>query len=94
MEMVDNYMPKLTIAIPNYNGCDNLERCIESCKTVQIPKSDYEILIVDNKSTDNSINIVNEMQKNLQIYALSKMRKISAEYKIGTFVLKKLKVNI
>ena len=63
MEMVDNYMPKLTIAIPNYNGCDNLERCIESCKTVQIPKSDYEILIVDNKSTDNSINIANEMQK-------------------------------
>ena len=56
-------MPKLTVAIPNYNGGDNLERCIESCKTIQMPKNDYEILIIDNKSSDNSINIVNEMKK-------------------------------
>ena len=63
MELMDNGMPKLTVAIPNYNGGDNLERCIESCKTIQIPENDYEILIVDNKSTDNSISIVNEMKK-------------------------------
>ena len=56
-------MPKLTIAIPNYNGGENLKRCIESCQTIQIPKNEYEILIVDNKSTDNSINTVNEMEK-------------------------------
>ena len=60
---MDNTMIKLTIAIPNYNGGENLKRSIESCKTIKIPKNDYEILIVDNKSTDNSINIVNEMQK-------------------------------
>ena len=56
-------MLKLTIAIPNYNGGENLKRCIESCQTIQIPENDYEILIVDNKSTDNSIDIVNEMKK-------------------------------
>jgi glycosyltransferase involved in cell wall biosynthesis len=28
-----------------------------------MPKNDYEILIIDNKSNDNSINIVNEMKK-------------------------------
>jgi glycosyltransferase involved in cell wall biosynthesis len=56
-------MFKLTIAIPNYNGGENLKRCIESCQTIQIPENDYEILIVDNKSTDNSIDIVNEMKK-------------------------------
>ena len=56
-------MPKLTIAIPNYNGGENLKRCIESCQTIQIPKNEYEILIVDNKSTDNSISTVNEMEK-------------------------------
>ena len=55
-------MPKLTIVIPNYNGGENLKRAIESCRTIQIPENDYEILIVDNKSTDNSIEIANEMK--------------------------------
>ena len=56
-------MQKLTIAIPNYNGGENLRRSIESCKAIQIPEGEYEILIIDNKSTDNSIDIVNEMKK-------------------------------
>ena len=55
-------MLKLTIAIPNYNGGENLKRAIESCGTIKIPENDYEILIVDNKSTDNSIKIANEMK--------------------------------
>ena len=56
-------MSKLSIVIPNYNGGENLKRSIGSCKAIQMPKSNYEILIVDNKSTDNSIDIVNEMKK-------------------------------
>ena len=56
-------MPKLTIAIPNYNGGENLKNAIKSCRAIQIPENDYEILIVDNKSADNSIDIVNEMKK-------------------------------
>jgi glycosyltransferase involved in cell wall biosynthesis len=56
-------MPKLSIVIPNYNGGENLKRSIESCKTIQITEDDYEILVVDNKSTDNSVNIVNEMKE-------------------------------
>ena len=56
-------MPKLSIVIPNYNGGENLKRSIESCKTIRITEDDYEILVVDNKSTDNSVNIVNEMKE-------------------------------
>ena len=56
-------MPKLSIVIPNYNGGENLKRSIESCKTIQITEDNYEILVVDNKSTDNSVNIVNEMKE-------------------------------
>ena len=56
-------MPKLSIVIPNYNGEENLKRSIESCKTIQITEDNYEILIVDNKSSDNSVDIVNEMKK-------------------------------
>ena len=63
MKLLDNTMSKLSIVIPNYNGGENLKRSIGSCKAIQIPESNYEILIVDNKSTDNSIDIVNEMKK-------------------------------
>ena len=55
-------MSKLTIVIPNYNGGENLKRSIGSCKAIQMPESNYEILIVDNKSTDNSIEIATEMK--------------------------------
>jgi len=58
-------MPKLSIVIPNYNGGENLKRSIESCKTIQITEDNYEILIVDNKTTDNSVNIVTEMKKKI-----------------------------
>ena len=63
MRMIGNTMPKLSIVIPNYNGGENLKRSIESCKAIQISEDNYEILIIDNKSTDNSVDIVNEMKK-------------------------------
>ena len=54
-------MTKLTVAVPNYNGGKNLQRAIESCKKIKIPLNDYEILIEDNCSTDNSIDTINEL---------------------------------
>ena len=54
-------MTKLTIAIPNYNGGENLHRAIESCQKITLSSDEFEILIVDNCSTDNSIEIVREL---------------------------------
>ena len=61
--MILKKMARLTIAIPNFNGAKNLQRTIKSCKKIQIPLQDYEILIVDNCSTDNSIDIINELDR-------------------------------
>ena len=55
-------MTRLTIAIPNYNGGKNLKRAIISCRNITIPVQEYEIIVVDNCSTDNSLNIVNELK--------------------------------
>ena len=55
-------MTRLTIAIPNYNGGENLKRAIISCQNITIPIQEYEIIVVDNCSTDNSRNIVNELK--------------------------------
>jgi glycosyltransferase involved in cell wall biosynthesis len=48
----------LTIAIPTYNGGNALIQAVESCKYVDIRESDFEVLVVDNCSTDNSIEIL------------------------------------
>jgi glycosyltransferase involved in cell wall biosynthesis len=56
-------MTKLTVAIPNYNGGNNLKRAIESCRNIKSSKKNYEILVVDNKSTDNSLQIVDDIKK-------------------------------
>ena len=55
-------MKKLTVAIPNYNGGKNLERAIKSCQKIVMSSNDFEILIVDNCSTDDSIEIINTLK--------------------------------
>ena len=52
---------KLTIAIPNYNGGNNLKEAIESCRHVNLPINEFEILVLDNQSTDDSINITKKL---------------------------------
>ena len=54
---------KLTIAIPNYNGGNNLKEAIESCQYVKLPEDEIEILISDNQSTDDSINIIKKLSR-------------------------------
>ena len=56
-------MKKLTIAIPNNNGGKNLERAIKSCQKIVMSSNDFEILVVDNCSTDDSIEIINTLKK-------------------------------
>jgi len=56
-------MTRLTIAIPNFNGGKKLKKAIISCKLIKIPQDEFDILVVDNKSTDNSLEIVDELKK-------------------------------
>ena len=56
-------MTRLTIAIPNFNGGEKLKRAVTSCKLIKMPQNEFDILVVDNKSTDNSFEIINELKK-------------------------------
>jgi GT2 family glycosyltransferase len=52
----ESNLPLISIVIPNYNGSRYLESCLKSL-AVQSCK-EFEIIIVDNGSTDNSVEIV------------------------------------
>lgn len=61
---------KATIVIPNYNGKHFLQPCLHSLE--QQSSSDFEILIVDNCSTDGSLDYLDEHYPDIQVISLDK----------------------
>lgn len=65
----------LTIAVPTYNIENYISRCIQSFMSVNsIYYNDFEILIINDGSKDNSVNVVEELKKesNLNIRIINK----------------------
>ena len=56
---------KVTIVIPNYNGCHFLKRCLPSLARQSF--SDFTTILVDNGSSDTSISYVTEHFPDIQI---------------------------
>lgn len=52
----------LSIIILNYNSVDYLKKCLESIKKSDIGNYQYEIIVVDNCSTDNSIELAKKFK--------------------------------
>ena len=48
---------KLSIIIPVFNTEDYLERCLASCLDQDLPESDYEIIVLNDGSTDGSLQV-------------------------------------
>lgn len=46
-----------SIIIPAYNVAPYLERCLKSCLDQDIPPEDYELIVVNDGSTDNTLEI-------------------------------------
>lgn len=53
-------MLSLSIIVPVYNVEPYLRKCVDSLLMQDLPKDDYEIILVDDGSTDNSGRIVDE----------------------------------
>ena len=50
-------MTKLSIIIPAYNASKYIEKCIDSVLNQGIPSDCYEIIIVNDGSTDNTVEL-------------------------------------
>lgn len=57
-------MKKFSIIIPMYNVDQYIGKCLDSCLKQDISKDEYEIIVVDDESPDNSSSIVEEYIKN------------------------------
>jgi len=56
-----------TVIIPTYNRADTLRDCLERLKKQDFVKSEFEIIVVDDGSTDATAQVVETMQKNSPI---------------------------
>jgi len=54
-------MKKLTVLMPTYNKADSLGRAVMSV-LMQETDYDYEIIIIDDKSTDGSLDVALDFQ--------------------------------
>lgn len=73
----------LSIVVPTFNEEDNIEYAYREITKVlkTIPKYDYEILFVDNYSTDESRNIIKSLaKKDKKITAIFMSRNFTSEY--------------
>ncbi|MDP8930819.1 MAG: glycosyltransferase family 2 protein, partial [Actinomycetota bacterium] len=60
-------IPTGTIVVVNYNGRDYLEPCLASLMGQRYPQERIEVILVDNASTDGSVELVRELFPQVQV---------------------------
>jgi glycosyltransferase involved in cell wall biosynthesis len=73
----------VSIIITSYNYAKYVERAIRSCMDQTIPKSTYEILIVNDCSTDETALILENFQDECRVFNLEKNVGLSAARNFG-----------
>ena len=64
-------MKKITVVIPNFNGVDFLQDCLQALMEQESGTPEYEVLVVDNGSQDGSIELIAEKFPQVKVEALS-----------------------
>lgn len=75
-------MELASIIIINYNGAHHLKDCLKSIMTLDYPKDRIEVIVFDNGSSDESINIVKKTYPSARIIENSKNIGFAAPHRI------------
>ena len=81
--------PLLSFIIPVFNDEKNIDRCLHSIKNLVFPEKDYEVLVLDNGSTDGTIHILRELEVPFKVIAkvhVSVLRNNGARLSQGDFL--------
>ena len=73
----------VSVIITAYNYGRYIERALRSCMDQSIQKNQYEIIIVNDCSTDNTVAILDNYQNDARIYHLEKNVGLSAARNFG-----------
>jgi len=59
-----NQKPFISIVIPVYNDSIRIKKLLDTLINQDYSKEKYEVIVVDNNSTDNTLNVIKEIAKN------------------------------
>lgn len=76
-------MPEVSVLITNYNYGKYLGRCLRSVLTQTFPRNSYEIILVDDGSSDDSKNIYNIFDRDLIVIENSENLGLSSSLNKG-----------
>jgi len=66
----------LSVTIPSRNRYDNLKGTLEALATQSMDKKDYEVILVDDNSNDDTISLVNQFKDKMRLkYVFSNVPK-------------------
>ncbi|MBC8256888.1 MAG: glycosyltransferase family 2 protein [Candidatus Marinimicrobia bacterium] len=68
----------IKILILNWNGKDLIKPCLDSIHKIDYPN--YSVMVIDNGSTDNSIEMVKDYYSGVEVFALEKNYGFSGGY--------------
>ena len=76
-------MVKVTVVIPNYNGIRFLKGCLDSVRNQEADTPEYEVLVVDNGSSDGSVELLRESYPDIRVEALPENTGVCHAVNIG-----------
>jgi glycosyltransferase involved in cell wall biosynthesis len=59
--------PLVSFVVPVFNGENDIARCLRSIRKQKLPEGEYEVLILDNGSTDRTQQIMRELGFDFQV---------------------------
>jgi len=68
----DKDYPEVTITVPAYNEGENVAKTVESLLKLNYPKDKLFLILVDDGSTDNTLEVMNRYKDNPQIQIFTK----------------------
>lgn len=73
----------VSFIIPAYNAADTIVRCLESIRNLTLEKEDYEIIVIDDASTDNTCEIVEQYAQQLANDGMSRDKSLNESHTLN-----------
>lgn len=83
-----------TVIIPARNEEDQIEKCIETVLAQNYPDHLYEVIVADDYSTDNTANIIQQLQKKFSNLRLLQLEKVLPDKQLNSYKKKAIELAI
>ncbi len=73
--MSNNVKNSLSVSfiIPAYNAADTIERCLDSIYALSLKREEFEVIVIDDCSSDNTVKIIEDLEiENLMLLCQKK----------------------